>query len=225
MGGLVLAAGLHRVPVWALIRTGVAVDLPWQRAVGLETGINGRRYGPLAFVSLGGDGFLVADTYRHRLLELRGGQLRGAIPLPDSVVESLAVGPHGRIYAGDNLKVRVFTLNGARQEWALGLPHRTGAVWSLAPAPGGGIYASVIQVGQGELTGELARYSAGGQREAVLAARTVGPQGQARAPIPGALDAFVSEVAAGPGDRLYALLEGGARRTRTVAVWNGGQGR
>lgn len=200
-----MAAGVRRVAEPYFVGPVTVVQLPFgdgPGAVGAVVGMDGRRYGPLAFAPVGGD-VVVADTFHHRLLVVgEQGSLR-TVPLPEQVVaEDLACQGPVRCYVVDGRGASIWSTAPRPTMMATGRPPggTTVALRRVALTRAGHLLVETLVVGRGELVSRLVEYQPQGALVRELGRhRVVGGRLVVSSGVAGPFGSFQ----VGPGDHLY----------------------
>ena len=181
-GILVALAGFRRVPVTEFVAgravASVAIGTRPNDA-GSARGIDGREYGPLTFAS-NGRLTVVADTYRSRLLYFTARRPVRAVPLPDAMVEDMAVSRSGHVLAADNRALSLWFLGPQGNRKVMSLPHDRGyteALWRVGLAPGNRLLVEWVRFGRGSFSSRLDEYNDHGKLIRTLAESTLSRSG------------------------------------------------
>lgn len=155
---LVLTAlvwGVRRESTWTLVPGGTVVVPvgPAPSSFGDAVGLDGIRYGPLAF-AVGNGRLVVADTYRHRLAwrSLHGGAWH-YLAWPDSFLDDVVYWPADRSFlVVDNRLpgLYVWRSGAPRLVWRV-WPERgtAGAIWCVTAGAGPVAYGEAVAIGRG----------------------------------------------------------------------------
>jgi hypothetical protein len=158
-------SGFYRVSWHAM---GPVMSWPWSQ-LGRATGIDGRRYGPLAF-AVHEHAVVVADTYQQRLVWFKQGSRRHTLPATSMMVEDIALTPAGAPLVADNRNLEVWVWRHAQWHALVRVPRRRGyaqAIWQIAAQPTG-VYVELVRLGQGTLGTELNVYNWQGRQVATV---------------------------------------------------------
>lgn len=219
---LAAGRGLHRVQFWHLDPTSALVwSAPFgsrPQDVGIAKGLDGQRYGPLAF-AYAEHRFWIADSYQHRIVET--GKTWRTVAVPDAVIEDLVYASRG-LYFVDNQQLAVYRLLGGRVSKIIQLtvpPGQTEAIWHLA-ADGRNLLLEGVRLGRGQSEMWIAKYNAQGRLLGVInMARSQWDSPlQVDAAYP--ISAVVRSFEAGPHGWLYVEAASGDRYQREVLVYN-----
>lgn len=219
--------GWRRVTVWSLSTTPQVV---WQArfgtgvsGVGETTGLDGRRYGPLAF-SVMGKQLVVADSYHHQIVVT--GPMLQRMSVDSLMVEDLAMTPSGSIILADNRQLAVWELTHGKPHQIIQIPRRTGvtqAIWHIAVGSRGQILLQIVTFGHGQFEMQLNEYSPKGTFVRELA-HAQGGQGMELTPLAGHGPlGLIRDFEVSPDGELYVEPPSNQRFQRQIDIyhWDG----
>ncbi len=219
--------GWRRVTVWSL---STRPQVVWQARfgkgasdVGDAIGLDGRRYGPLAF-SVMGKQLVVADSYHHQIVVT--GSVLHRIAVDSQMVDDLAVTPSGSIILADNRQLTVWKLTHGKMHEIIRIPRRIGvtqAIWHIAVGSGGQILLQIVTFGRGQFEMQLNEYSPEGTFIRELA-HAQGDQGVELTPLAGHGPlGLIRDFEVSPAGELYVETPSDQRFQRQINIyhWDG----
>ncbi|MHB1957360.1 MAG: NHL repeat-containing protein [Sulfobacillus sp.] len=219
--------GWRRVTVWNLSSQ---PHMAWQANFGTHEGnvgdahgLDGRRYGPLAF-SLLGQEIVVADSYKGRII------VTGPHPQQFSVsplmVEDMAVTGSGSVIVADNRQLEVWMLRNREKRLLIKVPQARGmtqAIWHLAVGSRGEILLQIVGFGHGQFEMRLNEYNRAGRFIRELS-RATGGEGSDLTPLAGHGPlGLIRDFEVSPAGELYVEPPSNERFHRQIDIyhWNG----
>ncbi|PSR31617.1 MAG: hypothetical protein C7B46_16590 [Sulfobacillus benefaciens] len=219
--------GWRQVTVWSL---SAKPQVVWQSRFGKGAddvadaiGLDGRRYGPLAF-GVVGNHVVVADSYHHQIVYT--GPVSQRVAIGSLMVEDLAVSPSGSIILADNRQLTVWELTHGKLHEIIQVPRKAGvtqAIWHIAVGAHGQILLQIVTFGHGQFEMQLNEYSPKGTFIRELA-HAQGGQGLELTPLAGHGPlGLIRDFEVSPSGELYVEPPSNLRFQRQIDIyhWDG----
>lgn len=186
---------------------------------GRATGIDGRSYGPLTFVT-NGTTTVVSDTYHERLLYFRHGHMTSE-PVKGQMIEAMAMDAFGQVLAADNRSLALWLISAHGAQRIIQIPHQSGfseALWHIGIGARNNILVDWVKVGQGIFATQLIEYTDKGQFIRSIASTEMG-QPQVQTVVQATLAAPIRSFQVAPNGDIYVQPEGVSIDRRVIRIY------